>query len=161
MDLPLLRSTLTLGLTIFLQAIALAQVLDNDRNSVRVTVTLNADGSRTSYQFDPSHKKATAVTTGQDGKVRERIKYALDDQGRFAGGVVSDAAGQFRFKSTYKYDGAGRLEEETHLGKDNTVINKLFYHYDPAGKQSGYSIFDASGKLVGRTGIASPTSTRK
>jgi YD repeat-containing protein len=155
-----LGSTIAFPTTVFFVAISGAQVANNsDQNPVRVTVTLNADGSRTSYEFDTAHKKATAVTTAQDGKVREKIKYDLDDSGRFSSAVVSDAGGQFRFKSTYKYDAAGRLEEETHLGKNNAVINKLVYQYDAAGKQTGYSIFDASGKLVGKTSAASPSPT--
>jgi len=40
---------------------------------MRVTVSLNADSSRTKYLFDRPNKKATAPTTGQDGKVREKI----------------------------------------------------------------------------------------
>lgn len=145
-------------MVIFFATIAIAQVADNqDKEAVRVTMTVNADGSRTTYQFDPATKKATAVTIGPDGKTREKIRYSLDNNGRFASGVVFGADGKFRFKTLYKYDGAGRLQEETHLGKDNAVINKLVYSYDQAGKQTGYSVFDASGKLIGKTSAASPS----
>src|SRR5947207_226511 len=141
MTLPFLRSIITLSTAVFLTVAVLGQVADNtDKETVRVTVSLNADGSRTSYRFDQANKKATAVTTAQDGKVREKIRYDLDDNGRFVSGVISDAGGQFRFKALYKYDATGRLLEETHLGKDDAVLNKLVYSYDPAGKQTGYSI---------------------
>ena len=32
---------------------------------------------------------------------------------------------------------------------DGTLLHKIVYSYDAAGKQTGYSVFDASGKLVG------------
>ena len=161
MPLPLLRSTITFSTAIFFAAIGVGQVTDTDKETGRVSVSLNADGSRTSYRFDQTHKKATAVTTGQDGKVHEKIRYELDDNGRFVSGVISDAGGQFRFKALYKYDAAGRLQEETQLGKNDAVQNKIVYSYDQAGKQTGYSIFDASGKLLGKTSAPAATSAPK
>jgi hypothetical protein len=84
MPLPPLRSTITFSAAIFFAAITVGQVAENpDKETVRVTVSLNADGSRTTYRFDRPNKKATALTTGQDGKVREKIRYDLDDSGRF------------------------------------------------------------------------------
>lgn len=162
MPLPFLRSIITLSTAVFLAVATFGQVADNtDKETVRVTVSLNADGSRTAYRFDQAAKKATAVTTGQDGKVREKIRYRLDDRGRFASSVISDAGGQFRFKALYKYDAAGRLQEETHLGKDDAVLNKIVYNYDPAGKQTGYSVFDAAGRPIGKTSAAAPRPPRK
>ena len=84
--------------------------------------------------------------------MRSKIRYQLDDAGRFASGLVFGPDEKFRFKSNYKYDGAGRIEEETQLGKDDAVLNKIVYSYDAAGKQTGYSIFDGSGKLSGTNG---------
>jgi hypothetical protein len=157
-----LRSTITFFPAIFFATIAAGQVAENpDNETVRVTVSFNADGSRTTYRFDRPNKKATALTTGPDGKVREKIRYELDHSGRFVSGVISDAGGQFRFKSLYKYDAAGRLQEETHLGRDDAVLSKIVYSYNQAGKQTGYSIFDVSGKLIGKTTATSPSPLRK
>ena len=163
MPLPLRKLSITFSAAILSAAIALGQVAQNpDKETVRVTVSLNADGSRTTYRFDRPNKKATALIAGPDGKVREKIRYELDDSGRFVSGVISDARGQFRFKALYnKYDAAGRLQEETHLGKDDAVLSKIVYSYNQAGKQTGYSIFDASGKLIGETSATSPSPPRK
>ena len=120
-------------------------------NAARVTVSMNADGSRTVYQFDDAQHKAIATTTGQDGKVRQTIRYELDDAGRFSGGRIFGADGRLRFKSRYTYDSEGRLQEETQSAENDTVLHKIVYTYDQNGKQTGYSIFDASGKLLGRT----------
>ncbi len=133
----------------------------NDADAVRVNITMNADGSRTSYQFDPANHKATAVTTEPDGKVRGKTNYRLDEAGRFGSGVSFDAKGKFRFKSIYKYDSAGRIEQETLLGKDDAVLNKIVYSYDAAGKQTGYSIFDGAGKLLGATSPSMPSISPK
>ncbi|MEY2439461.1 MAG: hypothetical protein QOI34_846, partial [Verrucomicrobiota bacterium] len=37
------------------------QINAPDNDAVRVSVTLNPDGSRTAYQFDQAHHKATAT----------------------------------------------------------------------------------------------------
>jgi hypothetical protein len=95
-----------------------------------------------------------ATTTGQDGKLRETIRYELDDAGRFSSGEISGPDGRVRLKSRYKYDNAGRILEEAQSAPDGTLQHKIVYSYDSSGKQTGYSIFDASGKLLGRTGAA-------
>ena len=126
-------------------------------DAVRVRVTLNADGSRTIYQFDNAKHEGIATTTDPNGQPRGKIVYQIGDAGRFVSGVVFGPDGRFLFKSVYKYDAVGRLEEETHLGKDDAVINKIVYKYDSKGKQIGYSVFDPTGKLL--SGVASPTPT--
>jgi len=132
-------------------------------NAARVTVSMNADGSRTVYQFDDAQRKAIATTTGQDGKLRQRICYELDDAGRFSSGRIFGPDGRLRLKSRYTYDNAGRLQEETQSAEDGTLLHKIVYSYDQNGKQTGYSIFDASGKLLGRTTplITAPLSSPK
>jgi len=106
--------TSTFPVFIFPVQLALSQPADkSDSDTIRVTVTMNADGSRTVYKSDDAQHKAVATTTGADGKVREKIRYQLDDAGRYSSGMVSGPDGRLRFKSQYKYDGAGRLQEET------------------------------------------------
>ena len=122
--------------------------------AVRVTVTMHPDGSRTVYNFDNAQHKAVATTNGQDGKLRETIHYELDDAGRFASAEISGPDSRVRLKSRYKYDDVGRILEEAQSAPDGTLQHKIVYSYDSSGKQTGYSIFDASGKLLGRTGGA-------
>src|SRR5437868_9954478 len=118
-------------------------------DAVRVTVSMHPDGSRTVYNFDNAQHKAVATTTGQDGKVRETIRYVLDDAGRFSSAEVSGPDGRVRLKSRYKYNDAGHILEEAQSAPDGTLLHKILYSYDSSGKQTGYSVFDASGKLVG------------
>jgi hypothetical protein len=110
---------------------------------------MHPDGSRTVYKFDNGQHKAVATTTDPDGKLRDTIRYELDDAGRFSNGEVSGPDGRFRFKSRYKYDDAGRLSEESQSAEDGTLLHRIVYSYDSSGKQTGYSVFDAAGKLVG------------
>lgn len=116
---------------------------------------MNADGSRTTYHFDPPNRKATATTT-QEGKVIGKILYVLDDAGRFASGEVYGPNDQFRFKTLYKYDDTGKLIQESQLGADDAVRHKIVYAYDKNGKQTGYSVYDAAGKLIRQTPGAAP-----
>lgn len=123
-------------------------------DAVRVTVTMHPDGSRTTYNFDNPQHKAVATTTDVDGKLRETIRYELDDAGRFSSAEISGPDGRIRLKSRYRYDNAGRILEETQSAPDSTLLHKIVYNYDSSGKQTGYSVFDASGKLVGGKGAA-------
>jgi hypothetical protein len=142
-------STLTLCPLLLSLSVAFSQTLPpSETEAVRVDVTVNADGSRTAYQFDPSHRKATATTTEPDGKLPSKIRYQLDDAGRFASGLVFGPDGKLRFKSKYKYDSAGRMEEEIQLGQDDKMMSKIVYAYNASGKQTGYSTFDEKGKLI-------------
>ena len=132
-------------------------------DAVRVTVSMHPDGSRTVYKFDNAQHKAVATTTDPDGKVRETIRYELDDAGRFSSGEISGPDGRLRFKSRYKYDDAGHLLEETQSAENGTLLHKIVYSYDASGKQTGYSVFDTSGKLVGGKSAAKarPSSSPK
>src|SRR6184192_162862 len=132
-------------------------------DAVRITVSMHPDGSRTVYKFDNAQHKAVATTTDPDGKLRETIRYELDEAGRFSSGEISGPDGRLRFKSRYKYDDGGRLLEETQSSENGTLLHKIVYSYDASGKQTGYSVFDASGKLVGGTsaGKIRPSSSPK
>jgi uncharacterized protein (DUF1684 family) len=143
---------------------ALSQLATPVSDAVRVTVSLNADGSRTVYEFDSPHHRATATTT-KDGKALGKINYTLDDAGRFATGDVYGPDEKLRFKATYKYDGAGKLIQEVQVGPDNAVRNKIVYAFDNSGKQTGYTVYDATGKVIrqasGASATATPTNRRR
>lgn len=160
MTLRLFRSIVTISIALFLGHNAFPQSPEpSPEEAVRVKVTINADGSRTTYEVDNEHHTATATTIEPDGPTRGKIRYELDEAGRYKTGMVFGPDETFRFKSIYKYDTAGRLEQETHLGKDDAVINKIVYKYDAAGRPTGYVVLDASEKLVSGVGTPTPTPT--
>jgi uncharacterized protein (DUF1684 family) len=135
--------------------IVCAQLATATPDTIRVTVSMNADGTHTTYEFDSSHHRALATTTGKDGKTVGKIRYVLDDAGRFASGEIYGPDDQLRFKALYKYDPAGKLVQETQLGPDDAVRNKIVYAFDKNGKQTGYTVYDAAGKLIRQTpGVA-------
>ena len=138
-----------------------AQLAPESPPPVRVTVSMNADGTKTTYEFDAPNHRAVATTTGKDGKTIGRIRYTLDDANRFASGDVYGPDEKLRFKTLYKYDAAGKLTQEIQLGTDESVRSKIVYAYDKLGRQIGYSVYDAAGKLIRQTpGIsARPTPT--
>lgn len=120
-------------------------------------ISVNADGSRTLYEVDNAHHRATSTITDRDGKLRLKIQYELDAAGRFTSRAVFDADGKFRSKTLYRYDKAGRVLEQTQLGNDEAILSKIAYSYDAqTGKQMGYSVFDGNGKLVNQTNAAAP-----
>jgi hypothetical protein len=87
---------------------------------------MHSDGSRTVYKFDNAQHKAVATTTDPDGKLRETIRYELDDAGRFSSGEISGADGRLRFKSRYKYDDAGNLWKRLKAPKTARFCIRLF-----------------------------------
>ena len=92
-------------------------------DAVRVTVSMHPDGSRTVYKFDNAQHKAVATTTDPDGKLRETIRYELDDAGRFSSGEISGPDGRLRFKSRYKYDDAGHISwKRLKAHEDGTLL---------------------------------------
>ena len=74
-------------------------------------------------------------------------------------GEIYGADEQLRFKALYKYDAAGKLIQETQLGPDDAVRNKIVYAYDKNGQQTGYSVYDAAGKLIRQTPGVAPRAT--
>lgn len=136
-----------------------AQLASPTPDAVRVTVSMNADGTRTTYEFDSPHRRAVATTTTREGKTVGKIRYVLDEAGRFMSGEVYGPDDQLRFKTLYKYDDGGKLTQETQLGPDDAVRNKIVYAYDKSGRQTGYSVYDAAGKLIRQTPGASPRPT--
>ena len=139
-----------------------AQTQSTD-DTIRVTVAIGADGSRTTYQSDRANHKATATTNGPDGKLRQKIQFELDDAGHYTSSQAFGPDGQFQFKALYKYDAVGRITEEKQLGKDDSLQRKIVYTFDSAGKATGLSIYDAKGKLISHTGApaASPSPVNK
>lgn len=127
-----------------------AQTPADSSGVVRVTVQMNPDGSRTTYEWDNANHKATATIT-DGGTMRERIRYVLDDAGHFVTGHVFGPDHKLRFTTRYKYDTAGRLAEETQLDKDGEMQHRIVHSYDSTGKESGYAVYDASGRLLSRS----------
>src|SRR5207247_11423225 len=90
-------------------------------DAVRVTVSMHPDGSRTVYKFDNAQHKAVATTTDPDGKLRDTIRYELDEAGRFSSREIYRPDGRLRFKRRYKQDEGGRLLEEPQ-SSDNVTL---------------------------------------
>ena len=153
-----LRGVRALVLTGFLSCLGTlnAQLAPESPPPVRVTVSMNADGTKTTYEFDAPNHRAVATTTSKDGKTVGRIRYTLDDANRFASGEVYGPDDKLRFKTLYKYDAAGKLIHEIQLGTDESIRSKIVYAYDKLGKQTGYSVYDAAGKLIRQTPGAAP-----
>ncbi len=120
-------------------------------DSIRVTMSLNEDGSKTVYETDTANRKATATTTSETGKVQAKIRYTLDEAGRYETGEVFGPDDKMRYKTAYKYEPSGRLKEETQLTTEGVVRHRIVYAFDAAGKPAGYAVYDGSGRLLGQT----------
>lgn len=142
------RKILLLGASFFCAGALCAQT---DDDAVRVTMTMNPDGSKTVYRVNGAKHESVAVTTNASGKPGGKIIYQLDAEGRYESGRVFAPNGAFRFKTLYRYNATGQLAEETQLDKDDAVRHKIVYSFDTEGHPTGYAIYDGSGALLGRT----------
>ncbi len=131
-------------------------VAQTDNDAIRVTMTMNPDGSKTVYRVDGAKHESVATTTTANGKPGGKIIYQLDAEGRYETGRVFAADGAFRFKTLYRYNTAGQLAEETQLDKDDSVRHKIVYTFDAEGRPTGYAIYDGAGALLGRTSPKAP-----
>lgn len=127
-----------------------------DDDAVRVTMTMNPDGSKTVYRVDGAKHESVGTTTTASGKPGGKIVYHLDAEGRYETGRVFAPNGTFRFKTIYRYNSAGQLAEETQLDKDDAVRHKIVYSFDAEGHPTGYAIYDGAGALLGRTTPKAP-----
>jgi hypothetical protein len=152
------RTILGFALALLLSiAAGQSQQRDGSVGAVRVRMTVNSDGSRTTYRFNDVERICVAKTTSEDGKVLENVRYELDEAGRFLAGRIYGPDGKLRFKSRYKYDSAGRMEKETQMNEQGDLLHRIVYSYDQTGNPTGYSVFDANGKLENRLMV--PTSS--
>lgn len=101
------------GDCVFLPEIIAQTAPPSSNDTVRVTVTVNADGSRTTYQYDNAKHEAIATTADKEGRPKGKVVYRIDDAEKFLSGVVFGPDDKFVSKTAYKYDAAGRLEGET------------------------------------------------
>ena len=133
-----------------------ATLAQSDDDTVRVTVAMNPDGSKTLYQTNNAKRETIATEAGANGKTCRRILYKLDGEGRYESAQVFGADGKLRYKTKYQYDSASRLQRETHLTTDDTVSNSIVFNYDAAGHQTGYAVYDGEGRLIGKTTAKKP-----
>lgn len=150
-------------ISIFATTKTVAQTSGAANDAVRVTVSLNDDGTRTIYEFDGPQHKALATTKDAAGKVRSIIRYQLDDAGRFAASDICGPDGLLRFKADYRYDSAGRLAEERQLTANGRLLHRIVYHFDKSGRQTGYTAYDAADHSLGeiKTTLPPPSKTNK
>ena len=156
------RTLLGFALTLLVSIAAAQSQQRSERDgAVRVRMVVNSDGSRSAYRFHDVERKCVATTTSEDGKLREKVRYELDDSGRFLTGRIFGPDGKLLFKSRYQYDSAGRMEKETQMNEQGDVMHRIIYSYDETGRPTGYSVFDANGRLGPRLMVPTPGAPSK
>jgi hypothetical protein len=94
------RPFLTLSLSFAICGSGLLALAQSGDDAVRVTVTMNPDGSKTVYQTDGIGRRSTATTTGANGKTLGKIIYQLDSDGRYESGEVFAAKRRPAFQNS-------------------------------------------------------------
>jgi hypothetical protein len=123
---------------------------------IRVTTATLNDGSREVTKIDPSTHTAERETQTPNGKLKQKIVYQLNDEGRWVTGVVYNAKGEVIMRATYKYDAGGRLSEEKQFTKDGQFVVKLVYRFNPAGRPVAVDAFDANDNPIRNKSAPTP-----
>jgi YD repeat-containing protein len=146
------------ALTAFISLLACHSSLraQSGDDAVRVTMTMNPDGSKTVYRVDAATHESVGTTTTASGKPGGKIIYRLDAEGRYETGRVFAPNGTFRFKTVYRYNSSRQLAEETQLDQNDAVRHKIVYSFDAEGHPTGYAIYDGAGALLGQTTPKAP-----
>jgi hypothetical protein len=120
---------------------------------------MNADGTRTTYEFDSPQHRAIATTTGKDGKTVGKIRYTLDEAGRFMSGEVYGADDQLSFKALYKYHPAGNSPRKPSSGPTMSPVTRSSAPMIRTENKPAITVYDAAGKLIRGTPGVSPRPT--
>lgn len=117
-------------------------------DTIRVTTTLRADGSRVDKKVDPAAREVTETVYDTKDQVTQTLKYKINDNGDATEGVAYDASGKPLMKVSYKRDGNNRVTEQLESTPEDKLIRRMVYHYDTLGKLSGVDTYDAEGNLL-------------
>lgn len=132
-------------------------------NTIRVTTTLHADGTRTVMQTDPEKHAAECSDYDHANKLLKKIVFDLDEQGQTIGGAVFSSKGVLVAKMQYKRDAMNRVSEVTTYTPDDRLTGRLVYHYDSNNRVVKIDAFDANGNAIksGASGTSTPTPGKK
>ncbi len=137
-----------------------ARAQEAPTNTIKVTTSINKDGTKTVVQTDPMEGKAeTSIYSAQDKLVQKTI-LKLGDSGTPEGGWVYTVRGVTAkgapklvlvYMMVYKRDNLNRLSEVLNYSPTNQLLSRQVYRYDGGSKLIRVDNFDATGKPIGAT----------
>lgn len=132
----------------FGMACAAAGNAQEGSSPLKVTTTLNADGTRTDIQKDIDARTSEAKTYDASKKLIQRAVFTLDDQGREVEGTIFDGKDRIVGRTNFTYNAMGRVDEQTEKAPNGAVLRRVVFHYDPNGRVIGADTYDGQGNLI-------------
>lgn len=117
--------------------------------TIKVTVKLRADGTRSTTKLDPDKHTAEETITDTGNKVLKKTTYLLGEDNIAVGAIFYDAKGNILYKASYQRDGAGRVTEAAFSAADDTYLGKrVFVYGGPGDVATQVTDYDASGQMI-------------
>lgn len=128
-------------------------------NTIKVTTTLHADGTKTVMQTDPEKHVSECSDYDHANKLLKKTVFNLDDQGQAIGGSIFSGKGVLVAKMEYKRDAMNRVNEVVTYTPDDRMTGRLVYYYDSNNRVVKIDTFDANGNLVKSSGSGTSSSS--
>lgn len=129
--------------------------------SVKAATVMHGDGSRTDTQTDFDARTSEEKKYDPQGKLKARIAYQLDEEGRPSSGVAYNEKDVELYNFSYTRDALGRISEEKDFSPKGELFQRFVFLFTTDGKVAGVKTYDAEGKLVAETGNAKGKGGRK
>lgn len=147
-----------LPLLLLAAATPAAHAQDAPSSTIKVTTSLNNDGTKTVVKTDGDNNTAENSVYDSHDKLIQKTVFKIGDNGSPVGGYVYatrgvDAKGQPKmvlvYMMVYKRDGLNRLSEVYNYSPTKQLLSRQVYRYDAGNKVIKVDNYDAAGNSIG------------
>ncbi len=129
--------------------LAPALVAQEQYGTIKATVRIRGDGTKSTTIVDPDKHTAEETITDNANKPLKKTTYLLDENSVAMGAIFWDGKGNMLYRANYKRDDAGRVTEADFLSADNVPLGKRVFTYEGnAPTATQVADYDANGQLL-------------
>ena len=129
--------------------------------TIRATVKLRPDGSKSTTITDPDKHTAEETISNAAGKVLSKTTYILGENDAAESAIFYNAKGDVVYKASYKRDVVGHVIETAFASPDDRYLGKRVFVYGADGNASQVIDYDANGQVIPSSQTASGKSSKK
>ncbi len=125
-----------------------ARAQNDSFGTIRATVKLRPDGSKSTTITDPDKHTAEETISNAAGKMVSKTTYILGENDVAESAIFYNAKGEIIYKASYKRDVVGNVTETAFASPDDQYLGKRVFVYGPDGKASQVIDYDANGQVI-------------
>ena len=128
----------------------------NEDQGNRITTKITRDvesrlKNRVTYQYNPQGKLAREVLIDNKGKVVSTYEFTYDGSGNCISRIIKDRTGGKLAETVYTVDSAGRRLTSETRDFGQSAISSTRFSYDPQGQLVKEEVVNADGRLTSST----------